>query len=94
MYRLKCLLLNLILQCSSIGKRKDIKELLMLLYDVYTCVGEGIINLWLIVSIYNYYFYGVDVSLESLEIWLTLSFIVVCLALLIVVYIPKFLRDL
>ena len=57
----------------------------MLLYDVYTCVGEGIINLWLIVSIYNYYFYGVDVSLESLEIWLTLSFIVVCLALLIVV---------
>ena len=66
----------------------------MLLYDVYTCVGEGIINLWLIVSIYNYYFYGVDVSLESLEIWLTLSFIVVCLALLIVVYIPRFLRDL
>ena len=64
----------------------------MLLYDVYTCVGEGIINLWLIVSIYNYYFYGVDVSLESLEIWLTLSFIVVCLLLLIVVYIPRFLR--
>ena len=94
MYRLKCLLLNLILQCSSIGKRKDIKELLMLLYDVYTCVGEGIINLWLIVSLYNYHFYGVDVSLESLEIWLTLSFIVVCLALLIVVYIPRFLRDL
>ena len=64
----------------------------MLLYDVYTCVGEGIINIWLIVSIYNYYFYGVDVSLESLEIWLTLSFIVVCLLLLIVVYIPRFLR--
>ena len=68
----------------------------MLLYDVYTCVGEGIINLWLIVSIYNYYFYGTgaDTALESLEIWLTLSFIGVCLALLIVVYIPRFLRDL
>ena len=66
----------------------------MLLYDVYTCVGEGIINLWLIVSIYNYHFYGTgaDASLESLETWLTLSFIVVCLLLLIVVYIPRFLR--
>jgi hypothetical protein len=68
----------------------------MLLYDVYTCVGEGIINLWLIVSIYNYYFYGTgaDTALESLEIWLTLSFIVVCLALLIVEYIPRFLINL
>jgi len=66
----------------------------MLLYDVYTCVGEGVINIWLIVSIYNYYFYGIDVSLETLETWLTLSFIVVCLLLLIVVYIPRFLRDL
>ena len=66
----------------------------MLLYDVYTCVGEGVINIWLIVSIYNYYFYGIDVSLETLETWLTLSFIVVCLLLLIVVYIPIFLRDL
>ena len=68
----------------------------MLLYDVYTCVGEGIINLWLILSIYNYHFYGTgaDTALETLETWLTLSFIVVCLALLIVVYIPKFLRDL
>ena len=64
----------------------------MLLYDVYTCVGEGVINIWLIVSIYNYYFYGIDVSLETLETWLTLSFIVVCLLLLIVVYIPRFLR--
>ena len=68
----------------------------MLLYDVYTCVGEGIINLWLIVSIYNYYFYGTgaDTALENLEIWLTLSFIVVCLALLIVEYIPRFLINL
>ena len=66
----------------------------MLLYDVYTCVGEGVINIWLIVSIYNYHFYGIDASLESLETWLTLSFIVVCLLLLIVVYIPIFLRDL
>jgi type IV secretory pathway TrbL component len=68
----------------------------MLLYDVYTCVGEGIINLWLILSIYNYHFYGTgaDTALESLEIWLTLSFIVVCLALLIVEYIPRFLINL
>ena len=66
----------------------------MLLYDVYTCVGEGVINIWLIVSLYNYHFYGINVSLESLETWLTLSFIVVCLLLLIVVYIPRFLRDL
>ena len=86
MYRLKCLLLNLIYNVVVIGKRKDIKELLMLLYDVYTCVGEGIINLWLIVSIYNYYFYGTgaDTALETLETWLTLSFIVVCIVVCIV----------
>ena len=66
----------------------------MLLYDIFKPLSECIIDGWILISIYNYHYYGQDASasIERLEEWLSLCFIVVCIVLCIVVYIPKFLR--
>ena len=64
----------------------------MLLYDIFKPLSECIIDGWILISMYNYHHYGQDASLERLEEWLSLCFLVVCIVLCIVVYIPKCLR--